>query len=113
MSLKIQIILIFMTVFFFLFVLYGMKKAKLTADLAVVWTLFSATLIVISLFPAIVDTVSEVLGIRTVTNAIFMGMIFILLCMVFYLCLKVSVLEERLKNVIQKYSIDKSKDDKS
>ncbi len=112
MSVKVHIILIFMTLFFFSIVHYGIKKSKLSIEIAVVWTMFALMLVVLSLFPSIMSVVSEVLGIKTVTNALFMGMIFILLCMVFYLCMKISKLEEFQKNMIQEYSIEKAKNEK-
>lgn len=111
MSLRAQIILIMITIFFFLVILRGLKRAKLSTEIAVAWILFAMMLIFISFFPRIPGFISCVLGIETVVNTIFLFIMFLMICMIYYLCLKVSVLEEKLKNLIQEVSLKDSQEE--
>ena len=112
MSPKTQIILILITLFFFFVMLRGMKKAKLSTEIAVVWVGFLIMLILISIFPQISKFVAAMMGIKTVINAIFLVIIFLLICLVFYLCLQVSILNEKVKNLIQEISLEKTRNTK-
>ena len=49
----------------------------------------------------------KLLEIKTTINALYLIMIFILYCLVFYLFLKISILENKLKNLIQIIALQK------
>ena len=108
MTLRAQIILILITIAFFLLILRGLKRAKLSTEIAVAWILFAMMLVFISFFPRVPGLISDMIGIKTVTNTIFLIIMFLMICMIYYLCLKVSVLEEKLKNIIQEVSMKDS-----
>ncbi|MBQ7889470.1 MAG: DUF2304 domain-containing protein [Erysipelotrichaceae bacterium] len=105
MSTRTHLILILMTVFFFWVLLRGMKKSRLSTDIAVLWVGFLFLLVVLSIFPQFSALMAEIMGIKTVINAVFLVIIFLLICMVFFLCLQVSVLNERVKNLVQEISL--------
>lgn len=100
MSIRLQIALIAVTLIYFFFLTRNIKKQKLRTEYAVVWVLFSLVLIFMSLFPQIPGMIANLLGIATVINAIFLLIIFFLCCLVYFLYAKVSLLEEKLKNLI-------------
>ena len=77
------------------------KKAKLSTDIAIVWILWAVGLIVMSLVPGVVSSVTKILGIYAPINAVFLIMIFLLYCLVFYLCIRMSMLEDKVKNLVQ------------
>lgn len=112
MTLKIQIVLIISTIIFFVFLQRLIRKSKMTADLASIWILFCIALVIIAIFPYGLYFISDTLGIMSATNLLFVIIIFILLCLVFYLYLKISSLEGKLVNLIQYIGIEKNKNSK-
>ena len=96
MSLTLQILLIIFTVLFFIILVKNVKKGKLRTDYALAWILCSIALIILSVFPQI---------------AFFAAIIFMLIILVYVLFNKVSMLEEKQKNLIQEVAILKKKND--
>ena len=96
---RLQLILFLFSILFFIIILYFIKRSKISLDLASVWILWGCGLITISIFPEIVEYTSKLLEIKTTINALYLIMIFILYCLVFYLFLKISILENKLKNL--------------
>ena len=109
MSTRTHFILIMMTLFFFWALLRGMKKSRLSTEIAVLWVGFLILLVLLSIFPQFSTFMAEMMGIKTVINAVFLVIIFLLICMVFFLCLQVSVLNERVKNLIQEMSLSETR----
>lgn len=105
MDLKMQIMLILGTVICFIILIRGVKKGKLRTDYALGWILASITLIVIGVFPQIVFMLSNALGFISPANAVFMLIIFFLIILVYVLFTKVSMLEERQKNIVQEMAL--------
>ena len=105
MTLKIQIILILSTIIFFAFLVKTIKKSKMTTDLATIWIIFGLLLIIIAIFPQIIYFVGNLIGILSPMNTLFMISIFGLLCLVFYLFTKITLLETRLTSLIQNEGI--------
>ena len=104
---RLQLILFLFSILFFIIILYFIKRSKISLDLASVWILWGCGLITISIFPEIVEYTSKLLEIKTTINALYLIMIFILYCLVFYLFLKISILENKLKNLIQIIALQK------
>lgn len=107
MSTRIRILLIISTLLFFLILLRVIRKDKLTLDIAVFWIIYSLILLLIAIFPDIVSFVGGLLGIATTMYTLFLSLIFILICMVFFLLIKISDLEKKINNLAQKYALDK------
>lgn len=105
MPLRLQILLIAITLIYFFFLTKNIKKQKLRTEYAVVWVLFSIALIIMSLFPQLPGIIAKALGISTVINAIFLLIIFFLCCLVYFLYTKVSMLEEKQKNLIHELAL--------
>ena len=106
MTSKLQITLIIITILFFVILLRIIRKSKLSTDLATVWVLFALGLIIISVFPQVIYKLSSFVGVISYMNGLFLFMLFILFCLVFYLFLKVSNLEEKNKRLVQQISIN-------
>lgn len=104
---RLQLILFLFSILFFIIILYFIKRSKISLDLASVWILWGCGLITISIFPEIVEYTSKLLEIKTTINALYLIIIFILYCLVFYLFLKISILENKLKNLIQIIALQK------
>ena len=109
MGRRLQFFMIAISIVVFLSILHYIRKSKLTTQMAVIWVLWSMGLVIISIFPQIVYNLVKLLGITTTMNGLFMIMIFIVYCLVFFLYLKVSILETKLNVLAQDQAIHNKK----
>lgn len=99
MSLYLQIALCAASILTFIFVISCSKKHKMNIKYSIVWTLWSLGIIFISIFPQIIYSISNALNIAVAVNTLFLIMIFLLYLLSFYLFLKISLLNEQIKNM--------------
>ena len=109
---QLQVFLIVISILVLFFIVRFIKKSKLSTQMAVIWILWSIGLILISCFPQIVYRLSDFLGIQTPMNTLFLIMMFILYCLVFFLYLRISILENKLKAIAQHIGIDEFRNSK-
>lgn len=105
MSTTLQVVLIIMTVLLFITLTRNVKKGKLRTDYALGWIVCSISLIIISIFPQIVYFCARIIGVMSASNMIFAIIIFLLIILVYMLFSKVSLLEEKQKDLIQELGI--------
>ncbi len=105
MSLYLQIALFVASLLTFIFVISCSKKHKMNIKYSIVWTLWSLGIILISIFPQIVYYISNILSIAVAVNTLFLIMIFLLYLLSFYLFLKISLLNEQIKNMAYEISL--------
>lgn len=111
MSLTLQIILIVATILSFVVLVKNVKKGKLRTDYALGWILCSLALIIIAIFPQIAYFFANLIGVISTANMVFAAIIFMLIILVYILFNKVSMLEEKQKNLIQELAILKKEND--
>lgn len=99
MSIYLQIALFIASVLTFVFVVYCSKKHKMNIKYSIVWIIWSIGIIIISLFPKIVYFISNLLNITVAVNTLYLIMIFLLYLLSFYLFLKISIMNDRLKDI--------------
>ena len=113
MTERMQILLVIGTIIFFIALLSMIRKDKLSSDMACFWIIFALLLVIMAINPSLATKLSNALGIYSSINALFFVFIFLLLCFVFYLFMKISELEKKVNNLIQRYGLDeKRKDEK-
>lgn len=71
-------------------------KNKMNIRFAIVWVIWALAMIVISIFPSIIYSLSNLLGFEKPVNAIFLLMIFLLYCLSFYLFVSISKHNEEI-----------------
>lgn len=91
-----QIGLLIASILMLLFVILKVKKNKMNIHYSVIWIIWGISLIILSIFPSIINFVSNILSIATPTNALFLIMIFFLYCLTFYIYLKISKHNEEI-----------------
>ena len=79
MSLTLQLLLIIVTVVFFIILVKNVKKGKLRTDYALAWILCSITLIILSIFPQIAFFIARLIGVISTANMVFAAIIFMLI----------------------------------
>jgi len=108
-----RIVLIIVSFLVVAFVLRKIRKTQLSIDDAIYWIIASVLLLVLSIFPQIAIWVSELLGIQSAANFVFLFMIFVVLVKLFNMAIEVSIQKQRLNRLIQKLALsDKDLNDK-
>ena len=105
MSLELRIVLIVASVLAVIYALSKIRKAELKIDDAFYWMFSSVLLLVMSIFPTVTYFLSELLGIQSPSNLVFLFMIFMILVKLFAVSIDLSIQKRRLNNLIQKIAI--------
>ncbi|MEG0577619.1 MAG: DUF2304 domain-containing protein [Bacilli bacterium] len=103
MQLTLQSALLVCSFITFIFILVTVKKTRMNIRYAIVWIAWGIIIIILSIFPQIIDKLSVILSISIPTNTLFLIFIFLLYILSFYLFIKVSQLSEEIKTLT--YSI--------
>ena len=104
MSINYRIVLVLGAVIVFIFVLRKLKKTEMSIANSVFWLLFAAALVVAAVFPSVVFF-SNLLGIESPSNFIFLCVIAFLFIRCFTLTVEVSNLKERLDVLAQEVAL--------
>ncbi len=105
MSIVLRIALIVVCVTACGYVLRKIRRAQMEIDDAIYWIVVSIVLVIISIFPQIPDFFSDLLGIQSPSNFVFLSVIFVVILKLFSLSLEVSALKQKLKSTIQNVAI--------
>ena len=81
------------------------RQSKLQIEYSIVWMLFAASLVILSIFPEITIYGASLLGIYSSTNFIFLLIFVLLILKVFLMTIELSTLEYRVKELAQKLAI--------
>lgn len=110
MSAILRILLVVGSILAFIFILRKIKKCQLEINDSIFWFVFAACLIIIAIFPQIVIWPSEVIGIDSPANFLFLVIIFVILIKQFMMTLQVGVLKGKLRSLAQTEALLDSKD---
>lgn len=99
MTLTLQIILILGSIINFVFVITKIRKSQLNIQDAVIWILLSLLLIIMSLFLPFISHIAHMLGFIGTSNFVFTLILFFLIIIVFAQSVKISLLDEKIKNL--------------
>lgn len=96
MSMILRIILLLAAVVTGFWILYKIRKFKVKMEDAIFWMVFAAILLILGAFPELSYALTDMLGMVSPANLIFLVIIFLLLEKVFTLSIIVSQLEEKV-----------------
>ncbi len=99
MSITLRIILVLCSVFSFVLSVKRIKQAKLKVTNSVMWMIGSFILILMSIFSGAVEWVSEKMGFVAPVNFVFFILIGFLLIQVFVDNIRISTLNEKIKEL--------------
>lgn len=108
MSVFLRIILILTSILTLLFMLRKIRQSKFQIEDSISWILLSFVLILISVFPKLADIGSELVGVQSTVNFVFLLFIFILLIKTFLSNIKISQLDAKIKELTQEISVRKN-----
>lgn len=107
MNLNLQLSLLIGSILTFVFLLVIMKKVNMNVKYSIVWIIWGCIILLLSLFPSLIDKLSVLLGIALPTNTLFLIFIFLLYLMSFYLFIKVSELSDKIKQLTYEIAVTK------
>lgn len=99
MSLTLRIVLIICSVLTFIFAIMKIRQSKLKIEDSIIWIIGSGLLIIMSIFSEAVEWISIKLGFMSPVNFVFIITIFFLLVIAFNYSIKMSMLNEKIKNL--------------
>ena len=109
MSINLRIALVIMAVITFTYIMRRIRKSQMRIEDSLYWIFVAVALLIAALFPQIPIWLSELLHIQSPANFVYLSIIFVLLIHDFMLTLQVSKLENKTKDLAQRYAIDNAK----
>lgn len=110
MSIVLRIVLFIVSVLTFMVIVKRIRNAKVQIETSLFWIVFAVAVMVLSVFPEIAVFSAALLGIQSPANFIFLFMIFILLIHQFFNSIKISQLENKLKELTQELAVRELKE---
>jgi hypothetical protein len=105
LALKLQAIMIGGSVFACIILLRLITKYKLEIKYSLLWFLLNILLIVLSIFPDILNFISDQMGFKDSVNALFSFGILILILIVFSFTVALSRMSTRIRNLTQEIGL--------
>ena len=106
MSPVFQGLLIFGAILMAYFIMKKIRQSKLQIEYAIFWIIFSAILLIFSVFPFLVAFVTKLIGMELPVNFIFLLFILILILKAFFQTIETSALENKVRNLTQRLAIE-------
>ncbi len=100
-----RIILIVVSLFTLFGIIRKIRNAKVQIESSLFWIVFSSLLLILSIFPQIAEFAADLLGMYSTVNFIFLFVIFILLVHQFTNSIKISQLENKIKELTQEIAV--------
>lgn len=105
MSIVLRVALTLVSIATFIIIVRKIRHAKVQIEHSLFWIVFSAGLLLLSFFPQIAVIAANLLGIQAPVNFIFLFVIFVLLLHQFFNSIKISQLENKLKELTQELAV--------
>jgi len=101
MSIELRVLLILSSVIVLSAVVLRVRKSKFQIHDGIFWLLLSVLFLVLSIFPQVAVRLSELIGVESPANLIFLCVLALLILKNFLLSVKVSLLEYNLMKLTQ------------
>lgn len=110
MTVSLRIVLLVICLITFWYVVRKIRKSQIQIEDAVFWIILSFVLLILAVFPSIARLGARILGVLTVTNFVFLAIIFVLLIKLFSLSIHLSQMDNRIKQLAQQIALLHQKD---
>lgn len=111
MPLSLRIFLIVAALLTLVFVLRKIRRSQMRTSDAVFWFFFMLCLVVLAVFPVIAFWCSDLLGVESPANFVFMAIVAILFIKEFTTSVQVSKLNEKLSQLVEDEALTRSEHD--
>lgn len=110
MSIALRSVLFVASILMLVYMIRKVRKSKVQIEKTVFWIGFGLFIIIISIFPKIMYWCSDLLGIQSPVNFVWITMIFILLVKQFMMTLEISQLETKVRELVEEIALEKEHD---
>ena len=104
MTLSLKVVLIVISILTCFYIARKLRKSQMNINDTVFWIFFAIVLVLLSVFPGIASWGADVLGFQADVNFVFV-VIFLLILRVFVMSIKISVLEDKLRNLTEEIAV--------
>lgn len=101
MSAEVRFCLFFGAVFTLVYFIHNIRKNRMQIDYAIFWALFSAALVLLSIFPGAATIAAGLFRIASPANLVFLVIVFALILKLFTTTLKISKLNQQMTELTQ------------
>lgn len=91
------------------YILMRVRRSKVQIEDTIFWLLFSAVLLILAIFPGIAYWVSNLLGFISPINFVYLVIIFLLLAKQFFMSIKISQLDSRVRILTEQVALNEEK----
>lgn len=108
-QITLRCLLVLGSLFTAVFILRRVRKAQVQIEDTVFWLIFSAGLLLLSIFPQAAFWLSRMLGFQSPINLVYLLIIFVLLVKQFFMTIRVSQMDSKLRSLAQKVALNEEK----
>lgn len=112
MTVAFRVLLVLASAWAFYFVLRNIRNQKLQINDSLFWFFFAVLLLLLALFPGITFFFARILSIESPANLLFLVMLAILIYRSFSQSIRISQLDNKIKELTQNMTIYEEKDSK-
>lgn len=105
MNIVLQIFFIISVLFFLMMTIHYLTKHKLNLKYSLTWLGACAVMLILSIFPSLVEKIGLLVGIKTVTSTVFVFAGMFMLIIIFTLTMIVSHMNNRIYKLTQSLAI--------
>lgn len=102
---KLQIVLIIAIVFYFIIILYFLKKRALELKYTLIWLVAGGVMLILVLFPQLMTRIIRLLGIQSNMNGLYLALIAFIIMILMTLTSIVSRLAYKAKTLTQEIAL--------
>lgn len=106
MTMVLRGVLILMSLLVLVIMVRKIRQSRAKIEDSMFWVFFALLLVVFSIFPQAANWLSDLVGTMSTANFIFLLMIFLLLIKCFSMSMRISQLETKLKELVQRIALD-------
>ncbi|WP_379970338.1 DUF2304 domain-containing protein [Ectobacillus sp. sgz5001026] len=105
MTFRLQALIIIGVIFTFVQFLNLVRKEKMELRYVLIWFAVLIGILILTIFPAVIDSISFLLGVETPMNSLFFFGFIFTSCLLFYVSVTLSKLSVRIKNLTQQVAL--------
>ncbi|MFK4781279.1 MULTISPECIES: DUF2304 domain-containing protein [Lactococcus] len=113
MTITLRIILIIGALLTTAYVARKVRKGDIEINHSLFWVLFSIFLLITSIFPQYLVVITHLMGIYSMSNMVFLLIIFVLLIKLFMNSVTLSKLEGKIESIVQESALKELEDEKN
>ena len=107
--LPLRLLLVLGSLLTLVFVLGRIRRAKIQIEDSIFWFVFSGFLLLLSIFPELAYWAANTLGMQAPINVVYLAISFLLILKVFFMSLRISQMDSKMKILAQKVALNEEK----